>query len=33
MEAFESVLNINIMGTVIPTMEFAKQMVKKVRAM
>ncbi len=29
MEAFESVLNINTMGTVIPTMEFAKQMVKK----
>lgn len=29
MDAFESVLNINIMGTVIPTMEFAKQMVKK----
>ena len=29
MEAFESVLNINTMGTVIPTMEFAKQMIKK----
>ena len=29
MDAFESVLNINTMGTVIPTMEFAKQMVKK----
>lgn len=29
MNAFESVLQINIMGTVIPTMEFAKQMVKK----
>lgn len=29
MSAFESVLNINTMGTVIPTMEFAKQMVKK----
>lgn len=29
MEAFKSVLDINIMGTVIPTMEFAKQMVKK----
>ncbi len=28
LEAFESVLNINTMGTVIPTMEFAKQMVK-----
>ena len=28
MDAFESVLNINTMGTVIPTMEFAKQMVK-----
>lgn len=28
-EAFQSVLNINIMGTVIPTMEFAKQMIKK----
>jgi len=27
--AFESVLNINTMGTVIPTLEFAKQMVKK----
>lgn len=29
MEAFESVLNINTMGTVIPTMEFAKQMIRK----
>jgi NAD(P)-dependent dehydrogenase (short-subunit alcohol dehydrogenase family) len=29
MDAFESVLRINTMGTVIPTMEFAKQMVKK----
>ncbi len=29
MEAFESVLKINTMGTVIPTMEFAKQMAKK----
>ncbi len=29
MDAFRSVLDINIMGTVIPTMEFAKQMVKK----
>lgn len=29
MDAFESVLNINTMGTVIPTMEFAKQMIKK----
>lgn len=29
MEAFESVLNINTMGTVYPTMAFAKQMVKK----
>ncbi len=29
MDAFESVLNINTMGTVIPTMELAKQMVKK----
>lgn len=29
MEAFESVLHINTMGTVIPTMEFAKQMVRK----
>jgi NAD(P)-dependent dehydrogenase (short-subunit alcohol dehydrogenase family) len=29
MGAFRSVLDINIMGTVIPTMEFAKQMVKK----
>ena len=28
-DAFESVLNINTMGTVIPTMEFAKHMVKK----
>ena len=28
MDAFESVLNINTMGTVIPTMEFAKQMAK-----
>lgn len=28
-EAFESVLHINTMGTVIPTMEFAKQMAKK----
>ena len=31
MDAFESVLNINTMGTVIPTMEFAKQMIKKGR--
>ncbi|MBQ8848713.1 MAG: SDR family NAD(P)-dependent oxidoreductase [Clostridia bacterium] len=29
MDAFESVLNINTMGTVIPTMEFAKQMIRK----
>lgn len=29
MDAFESVLRINTMGTVIPTMEFAKQMAKK----
>lgn len=29
LDAFESVLNINTMGTVIPTMEFAKQMAKK----
>ena len=29
LDAFESVLNINTMGTVIPTMEFAKQMIKK----
>lgn len=29
MDAFESVLNINTMGTVIPTMEFAKQMIVK----
>ncbi len=29
MEAFESVLDINIMGTVYPTMAFAKQMIKK----
>ena len=29
MSAFRSVLDINIMGTVIPTMAFAKQMVKK----
>lgn len=29
MDAFESVLDINIMGTVYPTMEFAKQMIKK----
>ena len=29
MDAFESVLRINTMGTVIPTMEFAKQMIKK----
>ena len=28
LDAFQSVLNINTMGTVIPTMEFAKQMVK-----
>ncbi|MBO5452728.1 MAG: SDR family NAD(P)-dependent oxidoreductase [Clostridia bacterium] len=28
-DAFERVLNINTMGTVIPTMEFAKQMIKK----
>ena len=28
-EAFESVLHINTMGTVIPTMEFAKQMAQK----
>lgn len=28
-DAFRSVLDINIMGTVIPTMEFAKHMVKK----
>ena len=29
MDAFRSVLDINIMGTVLPTMAFAKQMVKK----
>ena len=29
MDAFESVLKINTMGTVIPTMEFARQMAKK----
>lgn len=29
MDAFRSVLNINTMGTVIPTMEFSKQMIKK----
>ena len=29
MDAFRSVLDINIMGTVFPTMEFAKQMIKK----
>ena len=29
MEAFESVLKINTMGTVIPTMEFARQMAQK----
>lgn len=29
MDAFESVLNINTMGTVIPTMEFAKHMIEK----
>ncbi len=29
MDAFKSVLDINIMGTVFPTMEFAKQMIKK----
>jgi NAD(P)-dependent dehydrogenase (short-subunit alcohol dehydrogenase family) len=29
MDAFKSVLDINIMGTVLPTMELAKQMVKK----
>lgn len=29
MDAFRSVLDINTMGTVFPTMEFAKQMVKK----
>ena len=29
MGAFESVLNINTMGTVYPTMEFAKQMIRK----
>ena len=29
MDAFESVLNINTMGTVYPTLEFAKQMIKK----
>lgn len=28
-DAFESVLNINTMGTVIPTMEFAKHMIEK----
>lgn len=28
MDAFEKVLNINTMGTVYPTMEFAKQMIK-----
>ena len=31
MDAFESVLKINTMGTVIPTMEFAKQMIQKGR--
>ena len=31
MEAFESVLKINTMGTVIPTMAFARQMAKKGR--
>ena len=29
MDAFKSVLDINTMGTVIPTMEFAKQMIEK----
>jgi len=29
MDAFKSVIDINIMGSVIPTLEFAKQMVKK----
>ncbi len=29
MDAFQGVLNINTMGTVIPTMEFAKQMIEK----
>lgn len=29
MDAFQGVLNINTMGTVIPTMELAKQMIKK----
>lgn len=29
MDAFESVIKINTMGTVIPTMEFAKQMIAK----
>ena len=29
MDAFEGVLDINIMGTVLPTMELAKQMIKK----
>ena len=29
MDAFKGVLDVNIMGTVYPTMEFAKQMVKK----
>ena len=29
MDAFRSVLDINTMGTVIPTMEFAKQMIRK----
>lgn len=29
MDAFESVLNINTMGTVYPTLAFAKQMIKK----
>lgn len=29
MDAFKSVLDINIMGTVLPTMAFAKQMIKK----
>lgn len=29
MEAFESVIKINTMGTVIPTLAFAKQMIKK----
>ena len=29
LDAFQSVLNINTMGTVIPTMEFAKQMIEE----